>query len=63
MNEYRGVKGTKFQLTLLTLLLGTIALLLGKLSGDSWGIYVVGLVGIYVGGDIASRYIVGKYAN
>ena len=60
MNNYRGRQGTKFQLVILTLLLGTLALLLGKLSGDSWGLYVVGLVGLYVGGDVASRFSANK---
>jgi len=55
MHEYRGFKGTKFQLVLLTLLLGTLGLYIGKMDGNAWGMYVVGLVGIYVAGDVGAR--------
>ncbi len=56
MNDYRGIKGTKFQLVVLTLLLGTLMLALGKISGDTWGLSVVGLVASYVLGDVGGRF-------
>jgi hypothetical protein len=55
-NEYRGRSGTKFQLVVLTLLLGTLALIMGKMDGNAWGMYVVGLVTAYVVGDAAARF-------
>jgi hypothetical protein len=60
MHQYRGFRSTKFQLVLLTLLLGTIGLYLGKMDGGSWGLYVVGLVGIYVAGDVGARAVAPK---
>ena len=56
MNDYRGWKGTKAGLTLLTLLLGTVMLAIDKLTGGEWIMGVVGLVGIYVAGDVTSRF-------
>ena len=63
MNGYRGTKSTKFQLTLLTLLLGTVLALLDKMSGTAWGLYVVGLVATYVTGDVGSRFAAAKAAT
>lgn len=56
MNDYRGFKGTKFQLTVLAFLVGTLMLLLGKITGDLWTWGVLGLVVSYVTGDVASRF-------
>lgn len=56
MNDYRGMRGTKFQLVLLTLLLGTLMLVLGKIDGEMWTWGVVGLVASYVVGDVGGRF-------
>ena len=60
MNEYRGFKGTKFQLTLLAFLVGTLMLLLDKITGDLWTWGVLGLVASYVTGDVVSRFAEAK---
>ena len=56
VNGYRGAKGTKFQLTLLTLSLGTLMLVLDKVSGEQWTFGVVGMVAAYITGDVAGRF-------
>ena len=56
MNDYRGYKGTKFQLVLLSLIIGTIMLWFGKITGDLWTWGVLGLIASYVTGDVASRF-------
>lgn len=60
MNEYRGYKGTKFQLVLLTLIIGTIMLAVGKITGDLWTWGVLGLVASYITGDVTSRFAEAK---
>ena len=60
MNEYRGYKGTKFQLVLLTLILGTVMLWFGKITGDLWTWGVLGLVASYITGDVTSRFAEAK---
>ena len=56
-NEYRGFKGTKFVVTVLTIVLSAIALFVGKLSGELWVAGAVGLAVNYVVGDVRARQI------
>lgn len=56
MNDYHGFKGTKFRLTLLAFMVGTLMLVLDKITGDLWTWGVLGLVVAYVTGDVASRF-------
>lgn len=60
MNEYRGYKGTKFQLVLLTLIIGTVMLWFGKITGDMWTWGVGGIIASYITGDVASRFAEAK---
>lgn len=52
---YRGNKSTTYQLVLLSLLLGTLLVLLGKLTGGEWTTGVLGLVAAYVVRDLGAR--------
>ena len=58
--NYHGTKGTKFRLTLLAFLVGTLMLLLGKITGELWTWGVLGLVASYVLGDVGSRFAEAK---
>lgn len=51
--------GIAVEVAPVTLLLGTGALFWGKISGDVWAMSVVGLVAIYVGGDVGARFSAG----
>lgn len=55
--EYRGIKGTKFIITAGTILLGTVALFVGVLSGELWVAGVVGLAINYVMGNVKEKAI------
>lgn len=60
MNEYRGVSGTKFKLVTAVLVIGTVMLIVGKLTGDQWVTGVIGLVGSYILGDVGGRFAEAK---
>ena len=48
--------GRKFFLALLTLLLTSILLAYGKLPDGSYTTIVIGIVGLYIGGNVAQDY-------
>lgn len=60
MNEYRGARGTKFKLVVAVLVVGTVMLVIGKLTGDQWITGVIGLVGSYILGDVGGRFAEAK---
>lgn len=53
--EYRGARGTTFQLVLLAFLVGTLMLVLGHIDGAQWTTGVIGLVSAYVVRDAAAK--------
>lgn len=46
--EYRGMKSSTFKLVLFVFVVGTLMLVLGKISGSEWVTGVIGLVASYV---------------
>lgn len=58
--NYHGTKGTKFQLTLLAFVVGTLMLVLDKIDGAQWTMGIVGLVASYVAADVGSRFAEAK---
>ena len=55
MNSYRGFRSTKFVIAMATLCFGTIALFTNFITETVWAYSVVGLVVIYIGGDVGAR--------
>lgn len=54
--EYHGTKGTKFQLVLLSLLIGTLLRSLDLITSEHWTYGVLGLVTAYVLGDVGGKF-------
>lgn len=57
--RYNGFRSTKLQLVVLAFLVGTLMLVLGKITGDNWTVGVLGLVASYVVGDVGARFASG----
>jgi hypothetical protein len=55
--NYRGWKSTTLQLVLLSFLIGTLMLLLGKIDGSQWVGSVFALIATYSLRDIAAKGI------